>query len=122
MALTDHEIGLLYEVYEITMRSNTAVSGGSGQSRLMPDLFSSGLSIRDRLQLSIEEINLNLAQVARVRAILAEFEEISLDPSKIDKDGYQLRPSNNLKAIRTRLYPYTGILFISSASQRLSIG
>jgi hypothetical protein len=122
MALTDHEIGLLYEVYEITLRSDTAVSGGSGQSRLMPDLFSSGLSIQNRLQLSIEEINLNSSQVERVQAILAEFEELSLDPSKIDKDGYQLRPSNNLKAIRTRLYPYTGILFNPSASQRLLIG
>jgi len=122
MALTDHEIGLLYEVYEITLRNSTAVSGGSGQSRLMPDLFSYGISIQNRLQLSIEQINLNSSEVERVRVILAEFEELSLDPSKIDKDGYQLRPSNNLKAIRTRLYPYTGILFNSSAAQRLSIG
>jgi hypothetical protein len=122
MALTDHEIGLLYEVYEITLRDNTAVSGGSGQSRLMPDLFSYGNSIQNRLQSSIEQINLFSSQVERVQAILAEFEELSLDPSKIDKDGYQLRPSNNIKTIRTRLYPYTGILFNSSAGQRLSIG
>jgi hypothetical protein len=88
----------------------------------MPDLFSSGQSIRQRLQSSIEQINLFPSQVERVQAILAEFEELSLDPSKIDKDGYQLRPGNNLKAIRTRLYPYTGILFNSSATQRLSVG
>lgn len=120
--LTDHEVGLLYEVYEITMRDNTVVSGGSGQSRLMPDLFSSGSSVRDRLNQAIQQINLFPAQVERVRAILTEFEELSLDPSKIDKDGYQLRPGNNLKAIKTRLYSYTGILFNSSNSQRLSIG
>jgi hypothetical protein len=120
--LTDHEIGLLYEVYEITMRDNTVVSGGSGQSRLMPDLFSSGQSIRQRLQSSIDQINLFPSQVERVQAILAEFEELSLDPSKIDKDGYQLRPANNLAAIRRRLYIYTGILFNSSATQRLSVG
>jgi hypothetical protein len=88
----------------------------------MPDLFSYGTSIRNRLQSSIEEINLSPAQVERVQEILAEFEELSLDPSKIDKDGYQLRPSNNIKTIRTRLYIYTGILFNSSAGQRLSIG
>jgi hypothetical protein len=122
MTLTDHEIGLLYEVYEITMRDTTVVSGGSGQSRLMPDLFSSGQSIRQRLQLSIDQINLFPSQVERVRVILAEFEELSLDPSKIDKDGYQLRPSNNLAAIRRRLYIYTGILFNSSTTQKLSIG
>ncbi|MFO0054165.1 MAG: hypothetical protein ACOVOV_16405 [Dolichospermum sp.] len=122
MTLTDHEIGLLHEVYEITMRDTTAVSGGSDQSRLMPDLFSSGQSIRQRLQLSIDQINLFPAQVERVRVILAEFEELSLDPSKIDKDGYQLRPGNNLAAIRRRLYIYTGILFNSSTTQRLSIG
>ena len=121
MALTDHEIGLLYEVYEITMRGTTVVAGGSGQSRLMPDLFSSGQSIRDRLIQAIDQINLFPAQVERVQAILAEFEELSLDPSKIDKDGYQLRPGNNLAAIRRRLYIYTGILFNSSAAQRISV-
>ena len=122
MALTDHEIGLLYEVYEITMRGTTVVAGGSGQSRLMPDLFSSGQSIRDKLIQAIDQINLFPAQVERVQAILAEFEELSLDPSKIDKDGYQLRPCNNLAAIRRRLYIYTGILFNSSAAQRISVG
>jgi len=122
MALTDHEVGLLYEVYEITMRDYTVVSGGSGQSRLMPDIYASSASVRDRLVQAIEQINLFPSQVERVQAILAEFEELSLDPSKIDKDGYQLRPGNNLRAIRTRLYPYTGILFNSSTSQRLSIG
>jgi len=120
--LTDHEIGLLYEVYEITMRDNTVVAGGSGQSRLMPDLYSYGFSVQNRLTQAIEQINLFPSQVARVQAILAEFEAIALDPSKIDKDGYQLRPENNLKAIRTRLYPYTGILFNSPSSCRLSIG
>jgi len=122
MTLTDHEVGLLYEVYEITMRDYTVVSGGNGQSRLMPDIYASSASVRDRLVQAIEQINLFPSQVERVQAILAEFEELSLDPSKIDKDGYQLRPGNNLRAIRTRLYPYTGILFNSSASQRLSIG
>lgn len=120
--LTDHEVGLLYEVYEITMRDNTVVSGGSGQSRLMPDLYSSGASVRDTLVQAIQQINLFPDQVARVQTILKEFEELSLDPSRIDKDGYQLRPGNNLAAIRRRLYSYTGILFNSSNSQRLSIG
>lgn len=120
--LTDHEVGLLYEVYEVTLRDTTVVSGGSGQSRLMPDLYSSGASVRDRLVEAIAQINDNPAQVDRVRTILGEFEELSLDPSRIDKDGYQLRPSNNIKAIRARLYPYTGILFNPGNAGRVNLG
>jgi len=120
--LTDYEIGLLYEIYEITLRENTVVDGGSGQSRLMPDLFSAGKSIQDRLQESIGEINTFPTQVQRVRVILREWERLSLDPSHIDQDGYQLRPAQNIKAIRRSLYPYTGILFNPVADQRVTIG
>lgn len=110
MLLTDHQINLLFEVYEITQRDTTVVVGGEGTSRLQPDLFSN-TSVRQALLDAIAAINDSPSQVERVGVILEEFECISLDPSNIDKDGYQLRPHNNLAAIRARLYPYTGVLF-----------
>ena len=105
--LTDHEIGLLYEIYEISFRSSTVIIGGSGQL----SSYDTTVSVQETLASAITSINSMSAQVERVRVILKEFEELSLDPSNIDKDGYQLRPSHNLRTIRTRLYPYTGILF-----------
>lgn len=120
--LSDAEIGLLFEIYEITFRDYTVASGGSGQSRLMPDLYSAGRSIRDALLLSIDGINANPSHVERVQAILVEFEQLSLDPSKIDSSGYSLRPDNNLKAIRDRLYTYTGVLFMKGKDHKINIG
>lgn len=111
MPLTEHQINLLFEVYEITLRSTTVVVGGEGSSRLAPDLFNSNTSVRQALLDAIAVINESSSQIERVGTILEEFESISLDPSNIDKDGYQLRPGKNLMAIRARLYPYTGILF-----------
>ena len=111
MPLTDHQINLLFEVYEITQRDTTVVVGGEGSSRLQPDLFNSNTSVRQALLDAITAINNLPSQAERVGVILEEFECISLDPSNIDKDGYQLRPNKNLAAIRRSLYPYTGILF-----------
>ncbi|NWF61783.1 MAG: hypothetical protein HXY43_21620 [Fischerella sp.] len=115
--LTDHQVNLLFEVYEITVRSTTVVIGGEGTSRLQPDLFGSNTSVRQALLDAIAAINESQSQVERVGVILEEFECISLDPSNIDKDGYQLRPHKNLAAIRARLYPYTGILFQKNGSE-----
>jgi hypothetical protein len=122
--LTDHQVNLLFEVYEISVRDTTVVVGGEGTSRLQPDLFNSNTSVRQALLNAIALINESQSQVERVGTILEEFECISLDPSNIDKDGYQLRPHKNLAAIRARLYPYTGILFKSAGhgSNRFCLG
>jgi len=124
MPLTDHQINLLFEVYEITQRDTTVVVGGEGTSRLQPDLFNSNTSVRQALYEAIAAINDSPSQVERVGVILGEFECISLDPSNIDKDGYQLRPNKNLAAIRRSLYPYTGILFKknSGCDNRVNLG
>ena len=111
MSLTDHQINLLYEVYEITQRDTTVVVGGEGSSRLAPDLYNSNTSVRNTLKNAIAKINKSSSEIERVSEILEEFKCLSLDPSNIDKEGYQLRPNKNLDAIRARLYPYTGILF-----------
>jgi hypothetical protein len=115
MPLTDHQVNLLFEVYEITQRDTTVVVGGEGSSRLEPDLFNSNTPVRQALTDAIAVINNLPSQVERVGTILEEFECISLDPSNIDKDGYQMRPDKNLAAIRRSLYPYTGILFKKNA-------
>ena len=111
MSLTDDQVNLLFEVYEITQRSTTVVVGGEGSSRLEPDLYNTNTPVRQVLADAIAAINNSTSQVERVGVILSEFECISLDPSNISKDGYELRPDKNLAAIRTRLFPYTGILF-----------
>lgn len=120
--LTNHEIGLLYEIYEITFRDDTVVADGRGRSRLQPDIYSKGLSIRERLNESIAFINASLSQEERVRTILQDFEELSLDPSPIDQQGYSLRPNKNIKNLRNRLYPYTGILYGDNDNNKLLIG
>ena len=112
--LSDRQVNLLYEVYEITARETTVVAGGEGMSRLQVDLFGAGKSVRDHLEGAIIYINESDARVERVSEILEEWVELSLDLSKIDSDGYALRPSKNIRAIRDRLYPYTGIVFKSS--------
>ena len=124
MSLTDHQVNLLFEVYEITQRDTTVVVGGRGSSRLAPDLYNSNTSVRDTLKSAIAKINESPSEVERVGEILEEFKCISLDPSNIDKEGYQLRPSKNLDAIRARLYPYTGILFQKNGdkSNRFCLG
>ena len=124
MPLTDYQVNLLFEVYEITQRDTTVVVGGEGSSRLAPDLFNSNTPVRQALYDAIAVINQSSSQTERVGTILEEFECISLDPSNIDKDGYQLRPNKNLAAIRRSLFPYTGILFQknSGCDNRITLG
>lgn len=114
--LNEHQINLLFEVYEITQRDTTVVVGGEGSSRLEPDLYNTNTPARQALSNAITAISESPSQVKRVGIILEEFECLSLDPSNIDKDGYQLRPNKNLAAIRARLFPYTGILFKKNGS------
>lgn len=120
--LTDLEVHLLYEIYEVTLRENTIVAGGEGRTRLQPDIFSAGKSVRDRLVEAIAAINLSSAQVLRVREILTEYKEISLDPSTINQEGYAFKPQRNVDLLRSRLYPYTGILFVKNTDNKLKLG
>lgn len=120
--LTESEVFLLYEIYEITLRENTVVAGGEGRSRLQPDIFSMGKSIRDRLVEAIAAINLSPPQVSRVKEILAEYKEISLDPSMINQEGYAFKPHRNIELLRDRLYPYTGIIFVKNSCNKIFRG
>lgn len=123
MALSERSKNLLYEIYEITAMPFTVVAGGEGTSRLSPDLFGAGKTIREQLDQSIEFVDLNPAIQERIEEILKEWEELSIDPSKIEAEGYSLKPEKNIKAIRKRLYTYTGIIFKEdSHSNRFLLG
>lgn len=111
MALSERSKSLLYEIYEVTTMPFTVVAGGEGTSRLEPDLFNAGRTVKEQLDLAIGAIDLNSAKQQRIEEILKEWEELSIDPSKIEADGYFLKPEKNIKAIRKRLYSYTGIIF-----------
>lgn len=111
MALSERSKALLYEIYEITTMPFTVVAGGEGTSRLEPDLFNAGRTVKEQLELAITAIGSNPAQQLRVEEILKEWEELSIDPSKIEADGYTLKPEKNIRAIRKRLYTYTGIIY-----------
>jgi uncharacterized protein YggE len=123
MALSERSVSLLHEIYEITTMPNTVFAGGEGTSRLVPDLFNAGLSVREQLEKAIEQINQNPSVITRIEEILAEWEELSIDPSKIEQEGYFLKPEKNIKAIRKRLYTYTGIIFSGDISfNRIPLG
>ena len=113
MALSERSKSLLYEIYEITTMPFTVVAGGEGTSRLEPDLFNAGRTVKEQLDLAIIAISSNSAQQIRVEEILKEWEELSIDLSKIETDGYFLKPEKNIRAIRQRLYTHTGIIFRS---------
>jgi len=106
--LTDRQTNLLYELYGLPFQLKTITLGETGLSSAPPltDLFQSA---KDRLREAIGEINLEPDKVARVGEILAEYEGLSLDPSKIDRDGYSFKFRDSIQNLKERLYPYTGI-------------
>lgn len=123
MALSQRSVSLLYEIYEVTTMPYTVVAGGEGTSRLVPDLFNAGRTVKEQLDLAINAIGSNTANQQRIEEILAEWEELSIDPSKIEQEGYFLKPEKNIKAIRKRLYTYTGIIFWGDMSlNKISLG
>lgn len=123
MPLSSRSENLLYEIYEITRMPTTVVSGGSGTSRLAPDLFNAGFTIKEQLEQAIVSINLSESSVTRVEEILKEWEELSIDPSKIEAEGYFLKPDKNISTLRKRLYTYTGIIYKEfDYTNRLNLG
>jgi len=124
MLLTDRQTNLLYELYGLPFQLKTITLGDSGLSSAPPmtELFQSA---KDRLAEAIGEINLEPDKVARVGEILTEYEGLSLDPSKIDRDGYSFKFRDSVQNLKERLYPYTGSRVTrsgSSRSNRLQLG
>lgn len=120
-ALSDKSISLLYEIYEVPKRNSTVLTGGLGTSGNL-NSFDYQVGVREQLESSIVQINANLAEVKRVEEILGEYDDLSLDRSTIDRDGYSLRPDWNISAIRQALYPYTGIAWVTNRGNKTPLG
>lgn len=121
MPLSDAHKHLLYEIYEVSYRQTTTITGGGG-SAPTPTLFDVAVGVKKQLEDAIAEIDADDSQSARVGAIVAQYEEISTDFSTIDREGYSFRPEKNLSRIRKVLYPYTGIVFSPSGGNRIVLG
>jgi len=108
MPLAEKHRILMYELYGCTPQKEVwSVPGGGGS--LIPASFSVTESLVDRVNEAFEYISARDDWTARVTAILDEYESISLDPSKINRDGYEFSLKRSLDHLRELLRPYTGI-------------
>ena len=109
MPLTDEHKHLLHEIFEIPYEPIAVLVGDAGfevaASMLNP--FENPVK---RLQGAIVSIDADETKVTRVGKILAEFESLSLDPSRIERNGYVLNPAKNIRLLKKRLFPYTGLI------------
>lgn len=121
MPLTERQEYLLHELYGIPTSADTIVLGESGFAQA-PPLAGFAQSPRQHLAAAILRINADEFKVDRVIEILATYEEIALDPSAIERDGYKFRHSQSLKNLQDRLYPFTGILLLDQGGNRLCLG
>lgn len=121
MPLTDRQEHLLHEVYSLPYTATTVSMGEPGLAS-MPPMTELHLSLKDQLQQSILAINLDPFKVERVGEILSEYEQFSLDPSRIDREGYAFRPGNSFRTVQDRLYTYTGIRVSRGGSNRIPLG
>lgn len=110
MLLSDHYKQLLHEIYEVPFSPETVITAGGG-TIVSHTLFDVQTSVRQRLAKAISQIDADPSKAMRVGKILDEYETIALDFSTIDRDGYKLNPSKNLRRIKKALYTYTGIRY-----------
>ena len=110
MPLTDQSKHLLHEAYQVPYTDTTVISGGFGTNSSTSSAFDFQLGVREQLAKAISSIDRDETMVKRVEAILAEYQQIALDRSNINREGYEFKASRNLKAIFESLYSYTGIM------------
>ena len=76
-----------------------------------------------RLQAAIISIDADETKVSRVREILAAYNDLSLDRSNIERNGYSLRPNKNIRIYRRLLFTYTGLISdMNAGGNRLPLG
>ncbi|HEY9643320.1 MAG TPA: hypothetical protein V6C57_22720 [Coleofasciculaceae cyanobacterium] len=123
MPLSDRQEHLLFELYGLPYSSNTISLDRHSDLASMPPLTELHQTATQRLSEAIYEINLDPFKVERVGEIIAEYEGVSLDPSKINRDGYDFSFEKFVNNLKTRLYTYTGIRMTrSNASHRTPHG
>jgi hypothetical protein len=123
MPLTDQSKHLLREIYQVPYTDTTVISGGFGSNSSTSSAFDFQLGVRQQLEKAIAGIDADETMVKRVEAILAEYQQIALDRSNINREGYEFKASRNLRAIFSSLYSYTGIMMRQGRqSNRLPLG
>ncbi|MBL1177651.1 hypothetical protein [Pantanalinema sp. GBBB05] len=114
MPLTDAQKHLLHELYEVPYTSNVVYTSGKGTA-LGPAAQTTALAmfvenqVRNQLNAAIVEIDADETRVTRVGVILSRYEDLDLDPSNIDKDGYSFRYQKAVRELKRALSTYTGI-------------
>ncbi len=108
--LTVREKGLLKEIYEVPAAGSLVIAGENAgvPSSYLP--LSGNITVTQRLTQALAALDLDINASTRVSEILATYDQYALDPSNIDRNGYQFRFRRNMKAIYKALMPYTGIL------------
>lgn len=124
MPLTEIQKNYIYELYETTSPGSfdSVIVAGSGGVTLTPNFLNSVTPIQTRLKEAIEFIDQDPSKVAAVQQLMDEYEGVRTDPSDIDKNGYKFRFTRTIKNLRTRMHPYTGILWNSGQSNRIPQG
>ncbi|MGL5131472.1 MAG: hypothetical protein ACRC78_03030 [Planktothrix sp.] len=109
--LTDREVLLLYEIYEVPLVPETILTGwGSGGLATPPFTLSTNTNAKRQLEIAIPLIQADEARVENIRLLLIEYETFRGDPSDIDKNGYSFRAVSSMKTILRSLFSYTGIM------------
>jgi|GEM_PF-1348679 len=107
--LTEEHRLLLYEIYGVTPLNEVYAATGVSVGLILPASFSLTRPIVDQINTAFNWINENNERADRVETILEEYKTIALDPSSIDREGYQFRFSKSLQRIRETLRPYIGV-------------
>ncbi len=120
MALTERQITLLYQIYEVAQINSVVLT--AGEASTVPSFLYPGTSAQQQLIKAITFINESTSRVDRIGEILTEFESFDLDPSSIDRQGYSFNAVRNLKAIRKALQPLTGIIWKGESGNMINYG
>lgn len=122
MPLSDLHKHLLHEIFEIPYEP-IAVQVGEAGFEVAASLLNPFQGTTARLNAAIISIDSDETMVTRVSEILTEFKDLSLDPSRIERNGYSLNPAKNICILQQRLFVYTGLLTRRSrGDNRMRIG
>ncbi len=113
--LTEEHRLLLYEIYGVTPLNEVYAATGVSVGLILPASFTLTRPIVDQIERAFTWINEVNERADRVEVILEEYKTIALDPSNIDREGYQFRASRSLQRIRDLLKPYTGIFMVDNS-------
>jgi len=120
MALTEKQVTLIYQIYQVVQIDSVVLT--QGEATTVPSFTYPGTNIQQQVIKAINFINASDARVDRVAEILNSYEDFDLDPSNINKNGYEFRASRSLKAIRNALFPLTGIIWKYGSGNQINYG